>query len=95
MYHKNWWNNNDDAENLDLVMPMYNRIEYNSNYSETRGSLWFDSKHESTDFNANIASTNDFKSFKYKAKLLGKTVADGANGIFKKCNNCCSIKMFK
>ena len=54
-----------------------------------------DAKHESTDFNANIASTNDFKSFKYKAKLLGKTVADGANGIFKKCNNCCSIKMFK
>ena len=76
-------------------MPMYNLIEYNSNYSETRGSLWFDSKHESTDFNANIASTNDFKSFKYKAKLLGKTVADGANRIFKKCNNCCSIKMFK
>ena len=24
-----------DAEDLDLVMPMYNLIEYNSNYSET------------------------------------------------------------
>ena len=28
----------DDAEDLDLVMPMYNRIEYTSNYSETTGS---------------------------------------------------------
>ena len=30
----------DDAENLNLVMPMYNLIEYNWNYSETTGSLW-------------------------------------------------------
>ena len=30
----------DDAENLVLVMPMYNQIEYSSNYSETAGSLW-------------------------------------------------------
>ena len=29
----------DDAEDLDLVMPMYNLIEYNSNHSETIGSL--------------------------------------------------------
>ena len=33
----------DDAENLDLVMPMCNLIEYISNYSETTGSLWFHS----------------------------------------------------
>ena len=25
----------DDAENLDLIMPTYNLIEYSSNYSET------------------------------------------------------------
>ena len=30
-----------DAEDLDLVMLMYNLIEYISNYSETTGSLWF------------------------------------------------------
>ena len=29
-------------------------------------------------FHADIAKTNDFKSFKYKAKLLGKTVAQPA-----------------
>ena len=31
----------DDAEDLDLVMPVYNLTEYNSNYSETTGSLRF------------------------------------------------------
>ena len=56
----------DDAEDLDLVMPMYNLIEYSSNYSETTGSLWFYSKNEATKFNANIANTNDFKSFKIR-----------------------------
>ena len=56
-------------KNLDLVLPMYNLIKFSSNYSETRGSLWFYSKDEATNFNADIANTNDFKSFMYKAKL--------------------------
>ena len=30
----------DDAEDLDLVIPMYNLIEHSPNYSETTGSLW-------------------------------------------------------
>ena len=77
----------DDAEDLDLIMSMYNLIEYSSNYSETTESLWFYSKDESTDFNNNIANTNDFKSFKYNAKLLGNTEVqpnpNHANGILK------------
>ena len=88
----------DDAEDLDLVMPIYNLIEYSSNYSETTGSLWFYSKDEATNFDADIVNTDDFKSFKYKAKLLGHTAAqadNAANGILKKCNNCCAIKIFK
>ena len=28
-----------DPENLDLVMPMFNLLEYSSNYSETTGRL--------------------------------------------------------
>ena len=56
-------------------MPMYNLIEYSSNYSETIGSLWFYSNNEVNDFHNNIANTNYFKSFKYKANLLGNTVA--------------------
>ena len=55
-----------------------NLIEYSSNYSETTGSLWFYSKDEVTSFNADIANTNNFKSFKYKAKLLRNTVAQDA-----------------
>ena len=51
----------DDAE----VMPMCNLIEYSSNYSETTGCLWFYSKDEATNFTADIADTNEFKSFKY------------------------------
>ena len=75
----------DDVENLYLVMPMYSLIEYSSNYSETTGNLWFYSKNEATDFNNDIESTDNFKSFRYKAKLLGNTVAqptpNNANGI--------------
>ena len=68
-------------------MPIYNLIEYSSNYSETTGSLWFYSKDEATNINADIANNKDFKSFKYKTKLLETTVAqvapNEANGILK------------
>ena len=30
----------DKAEDLDVVMPMYNLIEYGKNYRKTTGSLW-------------------------------------------------------
>ena len=57
----------DDAEKLDLAMPIFNLIEYSSNYSEITGSLWFYSKDEATNFNPVIANYDNFKSFKYKA----------------------------
>ena len=44
-------------------------LEYSSNYSDTTDSLWFYSYNEATNFNADIVNTNDFKSFKYEAKL--------------------------
>ena len=71
----------DGAEDLDLVMLMYNLIEYNSNNSETKGSLWFYSKDKATGFNADIVNDNfkAFKAFKYKAKLLRNTVARADN----------------
>ena len=49
----------DEAENLQLVMPMHNLIEYSSNYSETTGSLWFYSKDEVANSNNNIAIINN------------------------------------
>ena len=30
----------DNAEHLDVVMPMYNLLEYSKNYRKTTGSLW-------------------------------------------------------
>ena len=51
-----------DVEDLDLAMPLYNLIEKNSNYFETAGALWFYSKDEATNFNADIANNNTFKS---------------------------------
>ena len=53
---------------------MYNLIEFSSNYSQTTGSLWFCSKDEATNFNADNANNNNFKCFKYKANLLQKTL---------------------
>ena len=47
-------------------------------------SLWFYSKDEANNFNANIVASIVFKCFKYKAKLLGKAEAAGTNGILKK-----------
>ena len=38
---------------------MYNLVEYRPNYSETTGSLWFYSKVEATNFNADIANDNN------------------------------------
>ena len=40
----------DDAENLDLVMLMYNLLEYSLNDSDITGSLWFSSRDEATNF---------------------------------------------
>ena len=56
-------------------------LEYSSNYSDTTDSLWFYSYNEATNFNADIMNTNDFKSLKYEAKLLGNTETNRANGI--------------
>ena len=30
----------DNAKDIDIVMSMYNLIEYSNNYSKTSGSLW-------------------------------------------------------
>ena len=60
----------DDAGDLDLAMPIYNLLEYSSNYSDTTGSLPSYSKEKANNFNDNIAYTYAFKSFEYKARLL-------------------------
>ena len=70
MYHKKWWNNNRLAEDLDLVISMYNLLEYSSNYSDTTRSLWCFPKDEATKFNADIGDNVAFKTFVHKTKLV-------------------------
>ena len=58
-------------------MSMYNLIEYSDNYSDTPGSLWnFKRAEIEGDVDWTISNSS---SFKYKANLIGNTVADGAN----------------
>ena len=56
---------------------MCNLIEYSDNYSDTSGSLW-NFKRDETEGDADLTIDNS-SSFKYKANLIGNTVADGAN----------------
>ena len=57
----------DNAKDIDIVMPMYNLIEYSDNYAETSGSLWQYFRDEPDD------NIEDSKSFKFKVKITGKT----------------------
>ena len=68
-----WINNTetDNAQEIDIVMPMYNLIEYSDNYSKTSRSLWQYYKDEPDD---NLV---DSKSFKPRVEITGSTPADG------------------
>ena len=60
----------DNANDIDIVMPMYNLIEYSDNYAKTSGSLWQYYRDE-----PNILLANS-ESFKSKIKITGKTPAN-------------------
>ena len=57
----------DNAKVIDIVMPMYNLIEYSDNYAKTSERLWQYYRDESND---NLANS---ESFKFKVKITGKT----------------------
>ena len=59
----------DNAKDIDIVMPMYNLIEYSDNYAKKSGSLWQYYRDEPND---NLANS---ESFKFKVKITGKTPA--------------------
>ena len=60
-----------NAQDIDIVMPMYNLIEHSDNYSKKLGSLW---QYYKDDQNHNITQSESFKS---KIKITGKTPAAG------------------
>ena len=61
----------DNCKDIDIIMPMYNLIEYSDNCSKTSGSLWQYYRDEPND---NLA---DSESFKSKIKITGKTPNNG------------------
>ena len=69
----------DNAEELDVVIPMYNLLEYSKNYKRTAGSLWNyyrDKPNSSTDNNNIIHAILNSKSFDYKSNLIGSVTND-------------------
>ena len=67
----------ENAEDLDVVMPMHNLLEYSKNYSKTSASLWnyyrdelTDEINVSNDPNKNLINS---KSFKHKISVTGST----------------------
>ena len=62
----------DTAENLDIVMPIYNLIEYSDNYQDSSATLYQYKRDEppEADAAADLMVDNS-SSFKYKIKLLG------------------------
>ena len=78
----------DTAENLDVVMPMYNLIEYSDNYQDSSATLYQYKRDEPPEDDAVADLTaNNSDSLKYKIKLLGNVteVAGDASG-FRKLN---------
>ena len=62
----------DNAEDLDVVMPMYNLLEYSKNNRQTTGSLWNyyrDEPNSSVDNNDTTHSILNSESFDYKANF--------------------------
>ena len=80
----------DNAEDLDIVMPMYNFLEYSKNYRKTTGILWNyyrdepnnprffdDDDSPTTDYNADPITNSE--SFKHKSSITGKK-SNASNG---------------
>ena len=68
----------DTAENLDIVMPMYNLIEYSDNYQDSLATLYQYKRDEPPEANAIANLTADTSSsFKVKINLSGNPAIDG------------------
>ena len=71
----------DNAKGIDIVIPMYNLIEYSDNYSETSGGLWHYYR-DKPFLNANGAITdfpvgdNNSVSFKFRIKMADRKEND-------------------
>ena len=72
----------EDADDLDIVMPMYNLLEYSKNCRKTIGSLYNYYRDELGGNDNNNDNTVNSDTFRYKNKITGNTydVDAGAQG---------------
>ena len=76
----------DNAKDTDVVMPMYNLIEYCNNYSKASVSLWqyYTDEPALTDAGAIAnfsAAFNNNASYIFKQKITGKTADRGTKNV--------------
>ena len=80
----------DNAKYIDIVMPMYNLIDYSDNYSKTSGILWQYCKDiPAVDDNGGIVNFNGTKNtdlFNFKTKITGQTAANNNGNIAGRVN---------
>ena len=69
---------------MDVIIPMYNFIEYSDNYADSSGSLWQFKRDEQKMNNGNPTdvTTDGSLSFKYKSTFF-QTLQAADNGVFK------------
>ena len=67
------------AEDLDIVMLMYNLLEYSDNYQNSTGSLYQFKRDEPPDDNADVA--NDTTRLVYKSKLIKGADNNNVNNV--------------
>ena len=78
----------DNAEDIDIVMPMCNLLEYSSNYSMTSRSLWnyyrdemnddTNENNDSGNYRINNNKTTTSECFEHKTELIGSTPPDNS-----------------
>ena len=75
----------DNAKDIDIVIPMYNLIEYSDNYAKTTGSLWQYCKdipaRDANKIIEEFTGGNTTDSFNFKAKITGKTGNNGTKDV--------------
>ena len=73
----------EDADDLDIVIPMYNLLEYSKNYRKTMGSLYSyyrdELSNDAEDNNFDNIKVVNSNTFKYKNKITGNTYNVDAN----------------
>ena len=74
-----------NAKDIDIVMPMYNFIEYSDNYAKTTGSLWqyckdIPARNDNNEIVV-FARNNLTDSFNFKLKSTGQTGNNGTKDV--------------